>query len=90
MRGWCAPGFAAVKFKTDAPDLVSDLPGGVFRAMVEDQGIFYRVWFGAFTDKSGATALCDAITSRGADCFVRKSRLGSAAQMMREQQAALE
>jgi hypothetical protein len=78
------------EFRRDAADLVSALPGGVYKADLPDMGIYYRVWFGAFASEAFAEALCGEIISRGAECFVRKSASQSATNMMLRAQALLD
>ena len=51
------------------PSALGPLRSQVQRAEIGGS-TFYRLHAGPFADRSGAVAVCDALQSQGADCFV--------------------
>ena len=53
-----------------APELYHGATKIIQRADLGSEGVFYRLRVGAFADRSGASAFCDAIKEAGANCIV--------------------
>ena len=54
------------------PALLGDRELAIQKVDLGDRGIFYRVQAGFFTDRAGASELCNALKARGQDCLVVK------------------
>ncbi len=53
-----------------SPELYYGATKIIQRADLGSEGVFYRLRVGAFADRSGASAFCDAIKEAGANCIV--------------------
>ena len=61
------------RLKSRHGELLDGLNLRVVHADLGDKGVWYRARIGPFSDRAGASALCDALKARGTDCFVAKN-----------------
>lgn len=54
-------------------ELLAGLNLRVVRADLGDKGVWYRARIGPFSDRTGASGLCDSLKKVGVDCFVAKN-----------------
>ncbi len=54
------------------PAILGKLDANIQRADLGDKGVFYRVRVGPWEQRDDATAVCEALKSAGADCYVTR------------------
>jgi cell division septation protein DedD len=58
------------RMTASSPELYHGATKIIQRADLGSEGVFYRLRVGAFADRSGASAFCDAVKEAGANCIV--------------------